>query len=96
MKQITIEQLQANQFYWARRKQALGAPIPELEIIRISTVFGMAPEFWTVSVSGSDEHFDLEAYEYLHKVASPSQATGSRSNLALVSSLPRTIGHRSN
>jgi hypothetical protein len=68
MKQISIEQLQANHFYWARRRQSAGAPIgeaPELEVIRISTIFGSAPEFWTVAMSGSEEHFDLEAFEYL-------------------------------
>lgn len=84
MKQISIEQLQANHFYWARRRQLAGAPIgeaSELEVIRISTIFGSALEFWTVAVSGSEEHFDLEAFEYLHKVPSPPLAESSRPNL---------------
>ena len=84
MKQIAIEQLQANQFYWARRRQLGGTPIGEpreLEIIRISTIFGSAPEFWTVAVSGSEEHFDLQTFEYLHKVPSPPLAEGGRPKL---------------
>ena len=43
MKQIAIEQLQANQFYWARRTGTAGATIPgqpELEIVRISRCSG--------------------------------------------------------
>ena len=96
MKQISIEQLQANHFYWARRRQPAGTPIgepPEFEVIRISTIFGSAQEFWTVAVSGSEEHFDLEAFEYLHKVPSPPIADSGCANLTVIYANSRTIGH---
>jgi len=59
-----------NRFYWARRLPAEGAAIFEpndIEVVRVSTVFGATPEFWTVTVMGSDEHFDLAAFEFFHK-----------------------------
>jgi hypothetical protein len=96
MKQISIEQLQANAFYWARRKPTHNLQILEpvdLEVVRISTVFGSAREFWTVAVPGTDEHFDLEAYEFLHRVPAPPSAVEQRSPLTLVTSNSRSVGH---
>ncbi|MBO9166782.1 hypothetical protein [Rhizobium sp. L245/93] len=96
MKQIAIEQLQPNQFYWARRTGTAGAAIsghPELEIVRISTVFGTSRDYWAVAVTGSDEHFDLEAFEYLHKIPSPLQAAEQHANLTLISVNSRHTGH---
>lgn len=85
MKHISIDQLQANHFYWARRKPAGGFTLSEqldLEIIKVSTVFGTAPEFWTAAAVGTDEHFDLEAYEFLHKVPAPLTVKDQRALLA--------------
>lgn len=96
MKQISIDQLQANQFYWARRKElgrALVSEPSDIEIIKISTVFGTAREYWAVAVAGTDEHFDLEAYEYLHKVSAPTAPTSERADLKLVASASRTLSH---
>lgn len=62
MNTIGIYQLEPNRFYWARRLPAEGASIGEpndIEVVWVSTVFGATPEFWTVAVMGSDEHFDL-------------------------------------
>jgi hypothetical protein len=97
MKHITIEQLKADNFYWARRKLVPGAPAAEphdIEIIQISTTFGAAPEFWTVATMGTDEHFGLEDYDFFHKVPSPPIGMKKRTgNLALVSPLNQSIGH---
>ena len=96
MKQISVEQLQANHFYWARRKLTRVAPASEafdLEIIKISTMFGTSPEFWTVAITGSDEYFDLDAFEYFHKVAAPSMAADQRPALTLVNAAARSVGH---
>ncbi|MFW8584597.1 hypothetical protein ACOJBM_05910 [Rhizobium beringeri] len=80
MDTIGTDHLESNRFYWARRLPAKGASIPgpsEIEVVQISTVFGAASEFWTVAVVGSDEHFDLSAFEFLHKVLSPANRRGS-------------------
>jgi hypothetical protein len=53
-------------------------------------VFGAASEFWTVAVMGSEEHFDLASFEFLHNVAAPPSAFEQRSNLKLVSSVSLT------
>lgn len=96
MNTIAIERLEANRFYWARRKPAHGAPATEpvdIEIVQVSTIFGAAPEFWTVAIIGSDEYFDLPAYEFFHKVSSPQMAVERHPNLTLISSSSRQVGH---
>jgi hypothetical protein len=70
MHKIGIEQLEPNRFYWARRLPVAGvSSIDAGEVVQLSTVFGATPEFWTVA--GSDEYFDLAAFEFFHKVPSP-------------------------
>jgi len=97
MNTIGIEQLEPNRFYWARRLPAEGSSIFEpndIEVVRVSTVFGATPEFWTIAVMGSDEHFDLAAFEFFHKVPSPPIADVSRPNLyAVAGSGSRQLGN---
>ena len=86
MKTIAIDKLEPKRFYWARRLPLKGAPASapsDIEIVQVSTVFGAASEFWTVAVMGSDEHFDLAAFEFFHKVASPPVTENHRSSLDL-------------
>lgn len=93
MNTISIEQLQPNHVYWARRLPVEGMPASypnEVEVVQVSTVFGAASEFWTVAVMGSEEHFDLASFEFLHKVAAPPSAFEQRSNLKLVPSVSLT------
>ena len=74
MDTIRTDQLEPNRFYWARRLSVEGASVAEpsdIEVVQVSTVFGATSEFWTVAVMGSDEHFDLAAFEFFHKVPSP-------------------------
>ncbi|WFS03655.1 hypothetical protein [Rhizobium tumorigenes] len=87
MNTIGIDQLELNRFYWDRRLRVEGAAIFEpndIEVVRVSTVFGATPEFWTVAVMGSDEHFDLAAFEFFHTLPSPPAADVSRPNLYAV------------
>jgi hypothetical protein len=96
MKQISIEQLEPNGFYWACRKSVVGARFEEpheIEIIQISTVFGSAAEFWSVATMGSDEHFALQDYDFFHKVAAPPMGSEKRAALAIVPTSVRTLGH---
>jgi hypothetical protein len=84
MNTIGIEQLEPSRFYWARRLPVKGMTISEfddIEVVQVSTVFGATFEFWTVAVMGSDEHFDLAAFEFFHKVPSPPISDVSRPNL---------------
>jgi hypothetical protein len=84
MNTIGIEQLEPNRFYWARRLPAKGASISEasdIEVVQVSTVFGAISEFWTVAIMGSDQHFDLAAFEFIHKVPSPVGGRGTTSVL---------------
>ena len=93
MNTISIEQLQPNHFYWARRLPAKGVRAfdpNDIEVVQVSTVFGAVSEFWTVAVMGSDEHFDLASFEFLHKVPAPPSSVEQRSNLKLVSSVSLT------
>ena len=88
MNTIGSGQLQPNRFYWARRLSAEGASIAEpndIEVVQISTVFGSTAEFWTVAVMGSDEHFDLAAFEFFHKVPSPPIAADKQPKLYAIS-----------
>ena len=97
MNTIGTDQLEPNRFYWARRQSVEGASIAEpsdIEVVQVSTVFGATSEFWTVAVMGSDEHFDLAAFEFFHKVPSPPSSDVSRPNLYKVAgSGPRHIEH---
>ncbi|PZM14321.1 hypothetical protein [Rhizobium tubonense] len=95
MNTISIDQLEASRFYWARRKPNTTATTAEpgdIEVVKVSTMFGAASEFWTVAVVGSDEHFDLAAFEFLHKVPSPPQAAQHRPNLTVISASSHQVG----
>ncbi|MBB4444082.1 MULTISPECIES: hypothetical protein [Rhizobium] len=48
----------------------------------MNTIGGAACEFWTVAVVGSDERFDLSAFEFFQKVPSPPIAEDRRPNSA--------------
>jgi hypothetical protein len=84
MHTIAIEQLEPNRFYWARRLPVAGVSAidtGDIEVVQVSTVFGATPEFWTVAVIGSDEYFDMAAFEFFHKVPSPPISDGRHPNL---------------
>lgn len=95
MKEIRLDDtsfigLEAGSYYWARRKFDLETPeAGEIEVVQISTVFGSTREFWAVAVTGSDEHFDVDAFEFFHEVSYPTLAEGRRSNFIVISSALR-------
>jgi len=74
MPAIAHDDLQPHTYYWARENKASGDPV-ELEIVLISTVFGLAPEYWTVATMGSDQHRTISSFTYLDRVAPPSRTS---------------------
>ncbi len=70
MPAISHDDLQPHTYYWAREKKASG-DAAELEIVLISTVFGLAPEYWTVATMGSDQHRSISNFTYLGKIPPP-------------------------
>ncbi|MFP3546766.1 hypothetical protein SB748_25325 [Rhizobium sp. SIMBA_035] len=55
-------------FYWAKpAKQTQGA----LSIVQISTIFGEAPDYWTVAVLGSEQHHMIEDFQLLAIINPP-------------------------
>jgi hypothetical protein len=63
---IKTRDLKPEGYYWGRRHEGRGA-----EIVQISTVFGEDPEFLTVAVMGSEEHHDLQKFEFLAEIDFP-------------------------
>lgn len=60
--------LTAGAFYWARSdKHTDGRPT----VVRVSTVFGEEPDFWTVAVTGSDQHYMIGDFEIIAEVEQP-------------------------
>jgi hypothetical protein len=57
-----MKSLVADKFYWARSsKHADG----RTTIVQVSTIFGEAPDFWTLAVVGSDQHHMLSDFEII-------------------------------
>lgn len=63
-----------------------------MEIVQVSTVFGSTAEFWTVAIMGSDEHFDLEAFECFHTVPSPPISNVRHANSNFIDTGSRRLG----
>lgn len=55
-------------FYWAKsQKHTRG----DLTVVRVSTVFGADPEYWTVVTPGSDQHHMIGDFEILERIGPP-------------------------
>ncbi|KQV78107.1 hypothetical protein [Rhizobium sp. Root1220] len=52
-------------FYWARSNKYAGG---RTTIIQVSTIFGEAPDFWTLAVPGSDQHHMIGDFEIIAPV----------------------------
>ncbi len=49
-------------FYWARpRKHAKGSAT----VVQVSTIFGEDPDYWTLAVTGSDQHHMIEDFDII-------------------------------
>ncbi len=52
-------------FYWARsHKHARG----RATIVQVSTIFGDGPDYWTLAVIGSDQHYMVDDFEIIAPV----------------------------
>jgi hypothetical protein len=69
MRLIEISELEPEACYWACRKD--GPAQIALEIIQISTVFGIGPDYLSVAVLGSDQHYSLADYLFFEKISPP-------------------------
>jgi len=52
-------------FYWARSDNYANGNIT---IVQVSTVFGEEPDFWTLAVLGSDQHYMISEFELIAAV----------------------------
>ena len=64
---IALNDLVAEQFYWARRRTGIDAE-RELQIVRVSSIFGSTREFLTIAVVGSDQHHALDEFDFIQVV----------------------------
>jgi hypothetical protein len=67
---IALSDLVAEQFYWARRRIGTDAE-RELQIVRVSSIFGSTREFLTIATIGSDQHYALEEFDFVEPIAQP-------------------------
>ena len=63
-----VASLVPGNLYWARSLKYIDGKIT---VVEISTVFGVDPEFWTVAVLGSDQHFMPEDFEIIAHIEPP-------------------------
>jgi hypothetical protein len=61
---IALDDLVAEQFYWARQQSGTDAE-RELQIVRVSSIFGSTREFLTVATVGSDQHYALDEFDFV-------------------------------
>jgi hypothetical protein len=57
-------------FYWARSSEHFDGKVT---VVRISTVFGEDPDYWTVAVLGSDQHFMPSDFEIIAPAEPPEE-----------------------
>jgi hypothetical protein len=67
---IALSDLVAEQFYWARRRIGTDAE-RELQVVRVSSIFGSTREFLTIAIVGSDQHYALEEFDFIGAVTRP-------------------------
>ena len=49
----------------------------ELQIVRVSSIFGSAREFLTIAIVGSDQHYALEEFDFIGAVTQPDVSASS-------------------
>lgn len=67
MPSIAITDLEPGRLYWIRKPGADA----EIEIGRVSTVFGKDREYWTVETIGSETHHMLYDFQFLMEIEPP-------------------------
>jgi hypothetical protein len=73
---IALNDLVAEHFYWARRHSGADAE-RELQIVRVSSIFGSTREFLTIATIGSDQHYALEEFDFFEAVTRADVSTSS-------------------
>lgn len=66
---LAIPDLEPETYYWASRKDQLADAV--LDVVQISTVFGNGPDYLSVAVLGSDQHYSLQDYLFFEKIRPP-------------------------
>jgi hypothetical protein len=61
---IALSDLEAEQFYWARRRIGTDAE-HELQVVRVSSTFGSTREVLTVAIVASDQHCALGEFDLI-------------------------------
>jgi hypothetical protein len=61
---IALNDLVAEQFYWAKRRSGTDAE-REPQIVRVSSIFGSTREFLTIATIGSDQHYALDEFDFI-------------------------------
>jgi hypothetical protein len=73
---IALSDLVAEKFYWAR--QRIGTDTErELQIVRVSSIFGSTREFLTTTIVGSDQHYAMEEFDFIRAVTRPDVSASS-------------------
>jgi hypothetical protein len=57
-----VKSLVPGAFYWARSAVHTAG---KTTIVQVSTIFGEAPDFWTLAVLGSDQHHMIGDFEII-------------------------------
>jgi len=52
-------------YYWATSDKFADG---ETTVVQVSTVFGTEPDYWTLAVLGSDQHFMITDFEIIARV----------------------------
>jgi hypothetical protein len=61
---IALSDLVAEQFYWARRRIGTDAE-HELQVVRVSSIFGSTREVLTIATIASDQQYALEEFDLI-------------------------------
>ncbi|TWF42231.1 hypothetical protein [Neorhizobium alkalisoli] len=63
---LELDDLEAEQIYWARRKMSTSND--QSEVVQISTVFGLSRDYWSVAMLGTDQHYSVTDFVFLKKI----------------------------
>jgi hypothetical protein len=63
---LKMNDLVAEQLYWARRKSSADDDRPE--VVQISTVFGSSRDYWSVAMLGTDQHYSVNEFIFLARI----------------------------
>lgn len=56
---IARTDLEPDGYYWASRLRD-----SELQVVQVSTVFGRSPDYLTVAIMSSDQHYNMEEFAF--------------------------------